>query len=58
MIASFSQISALRRSIAKLVPWKTGDKHAITARRSEAFAAAMRERGWLSEEGYARDADT
>ncbi len=54
MIPSFTAIQALRRSIAKLVPWKTGDKSAITTKRSEAFAAAMRERGWLSEEGYAK----
>ena len=48
-----SAIQALRRSIAKLVPWKSGDEAAMRMKRSQAFAAAMRERGWLAEEGYA-----
>ena len=48
-----SDIDALRRSIARLFPWKGGDKEPVTLARSKAFAAAMRERGWLAEEGYA-----
>jgi hypothetical protein len=55
-VISPAAINALRLEINKRFPLRSGAlaSQTIVARRSEAFAAALRERGWLSEEGYAK----
>ncbi len=52
----FARINALRLAVNKRFPYRSGANthHLVDARRSEAFAAEMRARGWLAEEGYAK----